>query len=469
MAQGDGAVIFITKPQLDPFPFVLQNSLAIAFALYSLLFIGVMAIQMPPFQNPDEANHFFRAEQISRLGLIPEQLPNGVGGSFVDVGIVETAVPFLAIPLHLERKATSSLYDATGSVGWGRKLTQVAFPNTAIYPPTLYLPSVAGIWLGKMSGSSVIHTLYFSRIANGVCATIIAALAIALAEGAALWLFAVLTLPMSLALFSAVSQDGVMIACAALATAIVAKAIHTKLPLSDRRFAVLFVALTAICMARPPYIPFAGLTLITPWRSLRLRAVSVVLIAAATVAWSLTALHTASLDVAASQSDPKRQLYGLLGHPFQVFALLDHTYRTYGPDYLEQIVGRLGHLDVTLPAFIHVAAWAVLILVAMEATARAIHQKSLSTKSFFATFSCMAGCVILIDMIQYLTFSSVSRATIEGVQGRYFLEVIMILPVFIYGSTPIQKHQKYISIAVVLTNITYMPIVTGEILKRYYL
>lgn len=424
---------------------------------------------MPPYQNPDEANHFFRAEQISRFRLIPEQVPNGVGGSFVDVGILETAVPFLAIPLHPERKATSSLYDATSSVRWGRQLTQVAFPNTAIYPPTLYLPTVAGIWLGKIAGSSVIQTLYYSRIANGVCATIIATLAIALAEGAALWLFAVLTLPMSLALFSAVSQDGVMIACAALATSIVAKARHTKLPLSDRRFAVLFLAQTAICMARPPYIPLAGLVLMTPWRSPRLRAASVVLIAAATISWSVIALHTAGLDVAVSQSDPKHQLYGLLVHPLQVLALLGHTYHTYGLDYLEQIVGRLGTLDVALPAFIHVAAWAALMLAAVQAAVQAIRQKSLSVTAFIVTFLCMAACVFLIDMIQYLTFSSLSRATIEGVQGRYFLEVIMIFPVVLHGSTPVRNYQKYVSIAVVLTATTYIPMVAGAILQRYYL
>ena len=305
-------------------------------------------------------------------------------------------------------------------------------------------------------------------MANGICATVIATLAIALAEGAALWLLAVLTLPITMALFSAVSQDGMMIACTALATSIVAKARHTQVPVSDRRFAALSLALMAICMSRPPYSPLAGLVLIIPWRSLRVRAASLVLIAAAVVAWSMIALHTAGLDVAASQSDPKRQLYGLLGRPSQVFALLGNTYRMYGPDYLEQIVGRLGNLDVALPAFVHLVAWATLTLAAILSISQAIRQKSLSVNAVLATILFMAACIMLINMTQYLTFTSVSRATIEGVQGRYFLEVIMVFPVFIYGYKPLRTYQKIVTGAVVLMAMTYIPMVVNAVLHRYY-
>ncbi len=463
------SVVNVMKRQFDPFAFVSRHVLAIVFALYSAIFIGIVAIEMPPYQNPDEMNHFLRADQISRLGLLPQHLPTGVGGAFVDTAIIDTAVPFLTIPFHPERKVTSSLYESTSSVRWSGQLAQVAFPNTAIYPPTLYLPAVLGIWLGKITGSPVLRTLYLSRIANGICATIIATLAIALAEGAALWLFAVLTLPMSLALFSAVSQDGVMIACAALATSIVAKARHAKLPVSDLRFVVLVLALIAICMAKPPYIPLAGLVLVAPWRSPRLRAASLVLVAAATVSWSVLVLHTSGIDVTASQSDPKRQLYGMLQHPFRILAVLGNTYHAYWRDYREQIVGRLGWLDLALPAFIHVAAWTVLLLAATLSTSQAIHRTSLSAKALIGTLSCMAACVFLIEMIQYLTFSSVSSPTIQGVQGRYFLEVIMILPVCIYGSQPARNYGKYANIAVVLTAATYIPFVARAILYRYYL
>src|SRR5258705_2366288 len=39
--------------------------LAAAFVLYGLVATVFLAINMPPFQNPDEPNHFLRAAQLA--------------------------------------------------------------------------------------------------------------------------------------------------------------------------------------------------------------------------------------------------------------------------------------------------------------------------------------------------------------------------------------------------------------------
>jgi hypothetical protein len=44
--------------------------MAAVFLLYGFVAVGVLAIAMPPFQNPDEPNHFLRAAQVAHGGLI---------------------------------------------------------------------------------------------------------------------------------------------------------------------------------------------------------------------------------------------------------------------------------------------------------------------------------------------------------------------------------------------------------------
>ena len=44
--------------------------LASLFAAYALFAVAFLAMNMPPFQNPDEQNHFTRAYQISNGHLM---------------------------------------------------------------------------------------------------------------------------------------------------------------------------------------------------------------------------------------------------------------------------------------------------------------------------------------------------------------------------------------------------------------
>src|ERR1700761_9460451 len=41
------------------------------YLLYAIPMICIAALITPPFQNPDEPNHFARAEEVSRLEFVP--------------------------------------------------------------------------------------------------------------------------------------------------------------------------------------------------------------------------------------------------------------------------------------------------------------------------------------------------------------------------------------------------------------
>ena len=91
---------------------VLTNGRIPAARLYALLYlcfgltgIVLLLFVVPPFQVPDEINHFKRADQVSRGGLVGHRIGTSAGGA-VSAGIDASAHEFAGIPFHAEAKVT---------------------------------------------------------------------------------------------------------------------------------------------------------------------------------------------------------------------------------------------------------------------------------------------------------------------------------------------------------------------------
>ena len=78
------------------------------------LFFGLMFIVLtPPFQVPDETNHFFRAWQVSEGGLSAVKQDSRVGG-FIPQSLVKFSTPFYYLKGNLRLQAnTDEMYGMT--------------------------------------------------------------------------------------------------------------------------------------------------------------------------------------------------------------------------------------------------------------------------------------------------------------------------------------------------------------------
>ena len=146
---------------------------------------------------------------------------------------------------------------------------------------------------------SIVSTLRLARIVNGLLSVAIGAAAISLAGAAAPWIFALLSLPMSLSLMASASHDGPMIALAALAAAILFNAYPGgRLPFSLRAFVVMCGAIALVASARPIYAPLAILPLLVSGQSLLRRLVAVAVIVAIIGLWSRIVAPLVLLQIA---------------------------------------------------------------------------------------------------------------------------------------------------------------------------
>ena len=396
-----------------------------AYLGFALVAILILARIVPPYQAPDEPEHFKRADQVSRGVLIAHRVGAAGAGGIVSTGIGATAAYFDKLPFHPDITATPLMYGEAWTITWANSAVADAdFFNTAVYPPFLYLPSVAGIWVGKLAGLSVITTLDVSRAAMGIASICVAALAIALAGGAAPWLFALLSLPMSLSLMASVSQDGPLIAFAALAAAIfirLSRNDDAETPL--RLFVTMCVSIGLIALARPVYVVFCVLPLLAVRHRWTVRVAGAAAIVVSVGLWMLLVAPIAPFALGADANAPA-QIAFILAHPGTALSTLIHTLSGSASGYyLEMFVGRLGWLDTALPASFHRLAWIVLVVAAV-ATAAGLRARAPRLAVVTIVGAILAAFAALL-LVEYVAWTKPDMEIIQGMQGRYLIPLAL--------------------------------------------
>ncbi|MFM2269387.1 MAG: hypothetical protein RL757_2828, partial [Bacteroidota bacterium] len=138
-------------------------------AFKMLFFVGILTVFIvPPFQVPDEFNHFFRAWNVSE-GHVTGKMRDARVGDELPKTVYDFAAPFRQIPFHCETKINffqhfQQFWTAKKSDFSERQF--IDFPNTAVYAPTAYLPQSLVIKVGVWLKLPMIWIFYLARLAN---------------------------------------------------------------------------------------------------------------------------------------------------------------------------------------------------------------------------------------------------------------------------------------------------------------
>jgi uncharacterized membrane protein len=450
--------------------------MAAAFVIFGLLATGLLAINIPPFQNPDEFSHFNRAAQLADGGIVGTRYStdNGgvmesVEGGLIDPAILKAGKPFEAIPFHAERRVVRA--DWMPNVHWSDDRAMEPFPGTARYPPHFYVPAAIGIILGRASNMTVVQSFMLSRLLTGMAAVAVGALAIVCAGSAAPWIYAIMTLPMSLSLIASTSQDALLLACSALAGAALFRLLRSPGAQGEKIIIGVSVLLGMIAMARPPYGALAILPLGATKTSWRWRSAAAAITVALTVAWSTFVASTVLTNAgAAVGANPHAQLTLLYQDPMRVLTVGWNTVTQYWPIYLQGFIGNLGWLDTPLPSrYLTLAE----CMIGVAALTTMLGSKG---EPVNATGRTIIGAGLLLSAgalfgILYVTWTAPGYPVVQGVQGRYLLPLalagVVLLPrIDFKGRAWLHK--------VLLVVVTVFPVITlsvvmRAIVLRYYL
>jgi uncharacterized membrane protein len=405
--------------------------------LIGLISVTLLTFLTPPFEVPDEPQHFFRSYQLSELGVWGISR-NGVGGAVLPSSLPELVEHFLGTrAIFADRSlAPHPLMDTWRQ--FRRPLDPhrrefVDFSGAVFYSPLPYLPQALAIWLGRVLDAPPLALLYLGRLLNGIVAVVLVAWGLrVLPFGREAALVAAL-LPMAQFEYASVSPDAAVIASAFLSTAVALRAsLRAQWLLSD--IIVCGTSGAVFCSVKPVYVPLLLIGLGSLFRRsggapARASRVLRVHLLTAGVAVAVTTLWLSSASSTIVVYHDEANFWGQLGYilynPATFIWTLFTTILLNVGFYFRTCVGMLGWFTLPLPSYAYQLAAGGFLL--SPIAQRLQSPPVLGLGAAFWNLFLISSSIVLMETALYLYWNPRGASLIGGVQGRYFLPLLPLL------------------------------------------
>lgn len=402
----------------------------LAWLIVGVLTVLSMVFITPPFQTPDEPQHFFRAYQVSE-GTALSEVHDGMSGGTLPASLQAFVVHFLGSTdvkgsnlMHAYRPVRPTPFALTFAppdppLDFNQRKF-LNFSGLSFYSPMAYTGAAIGMAAGRLAGVGTRTMFYMGRAANGLLALVILYFALRLFPvGRELMAFIAL-MPMPIFLDGSCSPDALILATAFLYIALTLNRIAAGIwSITDSVIAILSAA--TFCTIKPVYTPMLMLGFLgvfyTTKRALVIKQQAVVLIVtmAATLLW--LRLSSPAMVSVRSDINVPAQMASMVSAPFHYLQIVVGTVWSHHFYYM-QFVGRFGWLTITLPLVAY-----MLPGVALVATWGSEQRAHAFRPNVFVWYSVaiIAMSAFLLLTALYLTWTPVGAGAVEGIQGRYFL------------------------------------------------
>jgi uncharacterized membrane protein len=402
----------------------------------------------PPFQSPDENEHFFRAYQLSELQLygwhrtIPASLvqfesrfTDAFFGHYYTVSFKEIFRPGPVMDKPNERVERKTKDDIVG-----------------------YIPQAVAAGIARACGLPHTGQLLAARLINLAMSVLLISLAIRKIPAGKWLLFLLGMMPMTLLLMSSPSYFSIRIGLAFLVIAwLLDLAWGPASRVSLRNWLWLCLLAILLGMSQFPYIIIFILVVLIPRGKFGTtkRYVSFIVILALSVGFAspvwkgdqlfhrfntdrLISEHGLPADATSSVKmipgadnmfvnadvDESGQKNIIIRDPVRFLSVVFNTVRDFGWFYLRSFVGIMGWLTVELPVWLVISFLLALCISVVAYPAEGIHFSTMDRLLFPGLF--ILGFLI-IEAGLYITWTPFGANHIEGVQGWYFIPYAPLL------------------------------------------
>lgn len=402
----------------------------------------LFALVTPPFQAPDEDQHYFKAVLLAEGRLLAEARAGTVGAELPSDAVALRAVYFpperSGIPT---RSSLGGLVEAAISDGRYLGETFAEFPNLASYPPVLYIPQAASILVADAVGAPRLAGFYLGRLANALAGLALLILALRMLPFGRMPMLAVAALPTYGFQSGSLSADALINGVGFLSLSLSLR-LGFREQSATRRWSLPAVA-PLLGLAKGIYLPLLLAGVRWPLnlrnRDLWIIAGSAVMAIASFEAWLLYSGGQPALYSIVSRKTGETtttapiaaQLGVISANPLGYVEVLVTSIKERLPVYGLQIVGRLGWNTILLPLAAYPLAGAMLVAALFAGEGPRV---SAGTRLWWLLLA--IGGVVLVETALYLTGTPLAADYIQGTQGRYFLS---LLPLFGLALMPAEQ------------------------------
>jgi uncharacterized membrane protein len=395
--------------------------------VYLLLGLSYL-ILTGPFRVPDERNHFLRSYEVSELRLFAFRLSGGYPGDYLPSSLGRLSE---ALGNHAENRIQPAQIARARSLFLSPEEREfMEFSNAAVYSPLVYVPSAISIAIGRALGAGPLALVYFARAGNLLVGAWLISLALSHAGFARPAALIVALFPTTVSQVSSVSADAMTYAISFLWVALVMEwLVQKEGGVSSQRVLTLVCLALALSQLRPPFPLLSLLVLLMPIRRFGRKAVILVGSAVLTAslvpaaAWYTPAARLFVNPIPEQDIDPARQMAWVVKHPGGFWHRVKQDLRTNTLEYWQELIGRLGWLNIRLPAWIYIGyaiAWAGCFFLGPRDSPFPMWWQPIA-------FVVMISIgVVAIELSQYLSFNPIGSAFVLGIQGRYFVPLAFL-------------------------------------------
>lgn len=400
--------------------------------------IGLMyLIFMMPTYVPDEYAHIWKSYQISE-GIILTPID--------DQGNSHTEVPkfFETNIIRNMNKYKDMNETIKQETDYNDK---VEVETTAQnYPPILYTFSSIGLFISRIIGLNGILAQYFARICNFIVFLILSYYSIKIMPFGKLLMSCFLFIPMVLQQAASVSADSIVNAVSIFFIAFNMYLVFKKEKINKKEQIAYILLSIFIGIAKVVYIPLVGLSLLLIGSKNLDKKHKKIVITTSIVIGTIVAILWFAFSMKYKGNEEYliennvnsiEQIKNILKYSLHGIKVVLLTIGEQGESYLYMLMGNsLGWLEINIP-LINLIGFIILIVLSIFFEK---NENELNWKQRLWTSLMFLASVVLVLMALYISWTGVGEDQVKGIQGRYFIPIIL-LPLLCFS-----KRDNYVKI-----------------------
>ncbi|OGS43243.1 MAG: hypothetical protein A2539_00135 [Elusimicrobia bacterium RIFOXYD2_FULL_34_15] len=440
-----------------------------AFLILAVIFGILLVFIIPPFQAPDEQEHFYRAYQVSQLQFVAQKQNEKIGG-FLPKSLKETVQLTMGeVPFHPEKKVNVCTISSAFKIPLDPSNKEFTEFSTAIYSPVVYIPQSFGILVGKILNLSPIELIYLGRIFNLIFWVFLIYLAIKIIP-IYKWLFFLIALmPMSIFLSASLSEDVITNGLIFLFIAIMFRFVFSEgKKIENIDIIILFFLALCISLTKQTYFLIPTLILLVPVdkfggkTKFNLAFISLILLCIfVAIEWYQVARNL--MIPAHNGVSIEGQILFILSNPFKFLVTAIKTLSS--KKYISHFVGQLGWLDTNMSWVFIISYFFILFFIALTEAKEHIN---FLVKQKAVIFVIFVSTLLLICLAPYITLTPVGNDRIHRLQGRYFIPIAPLFFSLLYNQK-IKLSFKLKEIGIICFSALSLIYTIIVLIKRYYI
>lgn len=438
-------------------------------------FLGfLMVFIVPPFQAPDEHTHFYKEVFQSRGHLIAKVIPYRVG-AYLPAKYTEPADRYKYMFLDSEKKLDFNILksDIRRPIADNQPAV-TAFENTAQYPPLAYVPQSLAIFITHLFSGSVLMQLYAARFGTLITWLVLVYFAIKYLPFSKWGAVALTLTPLSIFLSVSSSNDAITFGLTLLFISLALRSIVSLGTMRRNEKLQLMASGFALGLCKPPYLILTLLSLVIPAsrfpeKRARLKFLLMLLLGTIFLAalWNLMVKNIIINFYPGSSTSG--QINYILQHPISSLVMIVKTLIIYpiGDDMILQLVGLKAWMAAQTPFWLIMLDYVVIVLAIIYSPART-KITAITRQVRILSALLLAGGVLMVAGLLYITYTPVGAGTIVGLQGRYFIPFSYLLIPLLGGWAGLRlssDRNNLLKVLILLIALSTLPLT----ISRYYL